>query len=77
MIFICTQCKALVDIQPINTEAKYILEKYGKIDPIINSAIEYRCACRNTLQIFDDAAATEIIIEYILDQSLKTQPHND
>lgn len=73
MIFICTRCKALVDIKPVNTEAKYILERYGGIDPIINSAIEYRCACREPLQVFDDAAATEIIIEYILDQTLKTK----
>jgi len=74
MIYICTKCGALTEINPINTEARYIQEKYGEIDSVINRSIEYTCACKNPLTCFDDYIETtgeDIVIDYIINQSMK------
>ncbi|MDZ4172606.1 MAG: hypothetical protein U1C19_10590, partial [Methanobacteriaceae archaeon] len=62
------------EINPINTEARYIKEKYGEIDSVINRSIEYTCACKNPLICFDDYIETtdeDIVIDYIINQSIK------
>jgi hypothetical protein len=74
MKFICTKCRAIVEINPLNSEARYITEKYDEIDSVINRSIEYTCACKNPLTCFDDYIETtgeDIIINHIINKSMK------
>lgn len=74
MLMICTNCKTLVEINPLNKEAQYIINNYEEIDTITGRCIEILCACKNPLTLFEDyieESSEDIVIDYIINQSLK------
>jgi hypothetical protein len=73
-LYICSKCKALVEINPLNAEARYITEKYDEIDSVTGRVIEILCPCKNPLTLFEDyieETKEDIVIDYIINQSMK------
>jgi len=73
-LYICSKCKAIVEIKPLNAEARYITEKYDEIDSITGRSIEILCACKNPLTLFEEyieETKEDIVIDYIVSQSMK------
>lgn len=73
-LYICSNCKSLVEINSLNKEAQYILDNYEEIDTITGRCIEILCPCKNPLTLFEDyieESSEDIVIDYIINQSLK------
>jgi hypothetical protein len=73
-LYICTKCKSLVEINPLNKEATNIIDNYEEIDKITGRCIEIICACKNPLTLFEDyieETKEDVVIDYIINQSMK------
>lgn len=80
MIFICPKCQAEFQIHSNNSAADYIISKYNDIDTCCGRSIELVCACKTPLTPYHDYLKSKeegAIIDYIIDQSLRSQPFED
>lgn len=73
MILSCNNCSLTISLTPTNPTSKHLINNYGKIDTVTGRIIEITCPyCDGELVNIEN-----IIIENIIDQSLKTNPQSD